>query len=124
MHNAGWAEGIASSLRAGLARHRTDEACIFMVADQPRIETEDIDGLLACHAAQHDAVVALRSGRVWGTPMLFPQSLFGLIERLRGDAGAKRPVQSEGLEVRFVRAASEEAFADIDTLVDYELMRV
>ena len=123
VRNDGWREGIASSLRSGLARHRSDEACIFMVADQPCVETDDLDGLLECHNKAPGVVAALKSGDVWGTPMLFPQTLFPMLERLSGDTGAKQLVRSKGLEVRFWRAASPSAFSDVDTLVDYELMQ-
>ena len=118
--NAGWREGIASSLRAGMAQHRDDEACIFMVADQPYVGPADVNRLIAHHLAERDAIVALQAGTVWGTPVLFPRSDFPALERLRGDEGAKRLAQSHGSRLRLVAALSPAVFTDVDTSADYE----
>jgi len=123
VENTHWREGIASSIRAGLAHHRGDEACLFMVADQPFIEVDDLNGLIAHHLAERDAIVALRAGEVWGTPMLFPQTAFPGLERLRGDEGAKRYARAHESQLRFVRARSTHAFADVDTKSDYDAIR-
>src|ERR1700680_107806 len=90
VENPKWREGIASSIRAGLTQHRDDEACIFMVADQPFIGVKDIDRLIAHHQASRDAIVALQARNVWGTPVLFPAHDFDALSNLHGDSGAKR----------------------------------
>jgi len=118
--NPGWREGIASSIRAGLTQHRDDEACIFMVADQPSIGVEDIDCLIAHHHAARDAIVALQAGEVWGTPMLFPAHDFDALSKLHGDSGAKRVAEAQRRRLRFVAALSHDAFKDVDTIEDYE----
>ena len=123
VENTQWREGIASSIRTGLARHRGDEACLFMVADQPFIEVDDLNRLIAHHLAERDAIVALRAGDVWGTPMLFPQASFMGLERLRGDVGAKRYALAHEPQLRFVKARSGHAFADVDTKADYDAIR-
>ena len=74
--NPDWREGIASSLRAGLAQHLDDDACIFMVADQPFVNAVDLDQLIRRFMERRTSMVALRSNDVWGSPMLFPQSDF------------------------------------------------
>ena len=117
--NPHWLEGIASSIRAGLAQHRDDEACIFMVADQPFVGVDDIDRLIAHHHAARDAIIALQAGDVWGTPMLFPARDFDALSKLGGDSGAKRYAQRNRRRVRFVAALSNDAFVDVDTYEDY-----
>ena len=118
--NSEWREGIASSIRVGLASHRDDDACVFMVADQPFITVQDVNALIARHANDPDAIVALRAGAVWGTPALFPRMDFELLAKLRGDFGAKRYTQAHPARLRFVAARSAHAFADVDTDEDYE----
>jgi len=120
VHNPRWSEGIASSVRVGLAQHREDKACIFMVADQPHIRADDLNRLIAHHLAEREAIVALQAGEIWGTPVLFPARDFSALGRLRGDAGAKRLVQAQRSRLRFVPAVSSQAFADVDTAADYE----
>jgi molybdenum cofactor cytidylyltransferase len=120
--NPGWREGIASSIRVGLAQHRDDEACIFMVADQPFIGAADIDRLIAYHRSSRDAIVALQTGDVWGAPVLFPSRDFGALSNMHGDSGAKRYAQQHHERLRFVAALSHDAFKDIDTIDDYRLL--
>ncbi len=120
VENPKWREGIASSIRAGLTQHRDDEACIFMVADQPFIGVKDIDRLIAHHQASRDAIVALQARNVWGTPVLFPAHDFDALSNLHGDSGAKRFAEAQSGRLQFVAALSDNAFADIDTIEDYE----
>jgi len=119
VRNASWREGIASSLRAGLADHLDDEACMFMVADQPFIRAADLDRLIAVHRADREAIVALQAGTVWGTPLLLTRRFFTAVGRLRGDAGAKRIAQKPGVRRRLISALSPFAFADVDTRADF-----
>ena len=80
----------------------------------------DLDSLIALHRADRQAIVALKSGDAWGTPMLLPSSVYTAVPNLRGDAGAKRIAQRPGARVRFVSALSPFAFADADTRGDLE----
>jgi molybdenum cofactor cytidylyltransferase len=123
VENRDWKQGIASSINAGLALHRRDEACVFMVADQPFNGVEDVDRLIAHHMAEREAIIALRAGDVWGTPVIFPQRDFDALAKLRGDAGAKRYAERHVRRLRFVTALSRHAFTDIDTPTDYERAR-
>jgi molybdenum cofactor cytidylyltransferase len=120
VENFAWREGIASSIRAGLAQHLGDAACIFTVADQPFVTVGDLNGLIECFAGQRDAMVAIRSGSVWGTPMLFAREHFRALFGLRGDFGAKRYAEQHEHRLHFVNARDRDAFADVDTLEDYE----
>ncbi|MDQ6780618.1 MAG: nucleotidyltransferase family protein [Candidatus Eremiobacteraeota bacterium] len=112
--NPRWDDGIASSIRCGVAQHAHDDACVFVVADQPLVSAADIDGLIRVFAAQRDGIAALRASGVWGTPMLFPRSDFAALTRLRGDHGAKRYAQSQKKRLQFVQAVNEDVFADVD----------
>jgi molybdenum cofactor cytidylyltransferase len=116
--NEGWREGIAASLRAGLARHRDDDACIFLVADQPFVSFGDLNALIKRFRRHSQAILALRAGRVWGAPVLFPRRDFGALLRLRGDAGAKRYALTKRQRLLFVPASDARAFEDIDTPED------
>ena len=118
VRNPQWEEGIAASVRAGLERHRCDDACIFVVADQPFVSAADIDLIIHRHAAEPAAIVALAVGDVWGAPMLFPRRDFDGLLQLRGDAGAKRYALKREARVRFVPARSDRAFDDVDTRAD------
>ena len=122
VRNDAWQEGIASSIRAGLAiaDERTEsDACIFLLGDQPFVSTADLDALL-CSADLYgrQSIVALRSGKTWGAPVLFPRRDFAAISRLQGDSGAKSYAQSQPKRVHFVESSDVRAFSDVDSRAD------
>lgn len=117
MRNERWQEGIASSLRCGLQPHVKDDACIFLVGDQPSIVAADLNNLISARGAR-SSIIALRAGRTWGTPILFPREDFPSLLDLVGDRGAKRYAATQKKRVRFVDAASPAAFVDVDTRKD------
>lgn len=116
--NPEWREGIASSIRAGLHRHESDDACVLLVGDEPLVAGADIDALIASFADHPKSISALRAGRVWGTPVLFPRPDLKALARLRGDSGAKRYAQTQKKRLRLIDAANPRAFADVDTRAD------
>jgi molybdenum cofactor cytidylyltransferase len=128
--NGSWRDGIASSIRAGLTFANDFDACVFMLADQPFVCSDDIDGLLrAAEARRGDSrasqpIVALRAGRAWGAPVLFPRRDFTALARLEGDNGAKRYAQSHAQRLHFVTARDSRAFRDVDSASDLCALRV
>jgi len=113
--NAGWVEGIASSIRTALAVQPDVDACIFLLGDQPHVEPADLDALIDAFARDRRAIVALRRDRIWGAPILFPASEFAALSRLKGDAGAKRHAQQQSKRLVFTRARRTDAFVDVDS---------
>jgi molybdenum cofactor cytidylyltransferase len=118
--NTRWKLGLSGSIRAGLAQHADDDACIFMIADQPYVTVEDLNGLIRRFAQRRTSIVALRAGDVWGSPMLFPRSDFRALARLHGDAGAKGYAARHRQRLEFVEAARLDALTDVDTAEDYK----
>jgi CTP:molybdopterin cytidylyltransferase MocA len=121
--NDEWRQGIASSIRAGLAYADEADACVFVLADQPYVCSADIDALLRRGADGGAPIVALRAERIWGAPVLFPRADFAGLMRLGGDTGAKRYAQSHMRRVHFVKARDGRAFCDVDTLSDIRALR-
>jgi molybdenum cofactor cytidylyltransferase len=119
VRNEAWQEGIAASVRAGLDVVMESEACVFVLADQPFVTSDDIDALL-CSAERYGrhSIVALRAGKTWGAPVLFPRRDFAALARLRGDAGAKRYAEAQQERLRFVPARDPRAFRDVDSPSD------
>ncbi len=89
--NPGWAEGIASSLRAGLDALEADPsvgaACIGL-ADQPLVGPDAYRRLVA--ARREGALLAVATyGGVRANPVLLDRSLWNEARGLEGDAGAR-----------------------------------
>jgi molybdenum cofactor cytidylyltransferase len=115
--NRDWREGIASSIRAGVARLPPScNAVLLMLADQAAITTEDLQRLVSAWRRQPDYVVAARYGMTTGVPAVFPRSVFPALAALRGDTGAKSLLQRN--PDRLVRVPMARAAIDIDTPED------
>lgn len=101
-----WAEGLAASLRTGVAAaaERGAEAVVVVLADQPLLDARAVARVVAARGEGVEAVRATYGG-VPNHPTLIEASLFGAVERLRGDEGGRslldgaRLVACDGLGV-------------------------
>ena len=122
VYNDKWEDGMSSSVRSGLNYVRTKwlekEYVILMVADQPYISGKILQQLLDKAIDSGKLMVAsVYSGAV-GTPALFHREMFGSLEELSGDQGAKKVIienESDTATVDFPAGS-----VDIDTPSDYE----
>ncbi len=90
--NQEWAEGMASSLRAGLAVlsevEPEAEAVLIMVCDQPRVDGNLLRALVR-QCQGKTSIVASSYGDTLGVPTVFARRHFPELMELRGDHGAK-----------------------------------
>jgi molybdenum cofactor cytidylyltransferase len=115
--NRQWREGLASSIRAGIARvPATCAGALLTLADQAAVSVDDLKRLAGTWRRQplHIAA-ALYEGRP-GLPAIFPRSLFAQLARLRGDAGIGALLRRNSDRLLHVAMAS--AAVDIDTPED------
>jgi len=85
--NPAWEEGMASSLRAGVAALPADApGALFLVCDQPAVDADLVARLLG--AWKGDPVACVYGG-VRGVPAILPARLFPAVLALRGDRGAR-----------------------------------
>ena len=98
--NAGWAEGMGSSVRAGmLAVGVGTGGIVLMTCDQPAVDAAHLRQLIE-ESAGGKAVGSRYAGKV-GVPAFFPAARFTELMELRGDAGARGLLQSaDALELR------------------------
>lgn len=112
---AGWEEGMATSLRAGLAALPGADAVVVALGDMPGLRPATVAALLAHRGAPALAVRATYAGRP-GHPVLLERPLLDRAAELRGDEGF-RPLLA-GIEVREVACAGDPA--DVDTPEELE----
>jgi CTP:molybdopterin cytidylyltransferase MocA len=123
VYNARYAEGLSTSLQAGLAALGPEvQAAVVAVGDQPLLEPDTIDALIAAHAATGAPIVAADYGDHQGTPLLLDRSVWPLAQQIRGDQGARALLRAHSDGVVAVPVASASA-ADVDTWDDYERLR-
>jgi len=115
--NRHWNEGLASSLRLGVAQlPMGTEAVLVTLADQAAITAFDLRRLASAWRRQPDSAIAASYDGHIGVPAIFPAHAFGLLQELRGDVGA-RAVLSH-LADRVLRVPMPNASIDIDVPED------
>lgn len=116
VRNEGWAEGMASSLRTGVAAAEGASALLIALADQPDLRPEVVARLIEAWRAGSPLAVPVHEGRV-GHPVLFDRSLFPELSVLSGDVGAREIVKRH-----WAKAARIEAppLSDLDRRADYD----
>lgn len=115
--NRDWQEGMASSIRAGMARVSAGcQGVLLLLADQPNVTIEDLRRLAGAWRRQSDFIVAAQYGSTTGVPAIFPRTSFADLGSLRGDRGARSVLQKN--PDRVVRIPMPAAALDIDTPED------
>jgi molybdenum cofactor cytidylyltransferase len=115
--NRDWSEGLASSIRAGIARlPGSCTGAMLVLADQAAVTAEDLRRLAGTWRRQPDYLVAAQYGSTLGAPAIFPSSCFRDLTELRGDRGAHSLFRRN--PDRVVRVPMDSAALDIDTPED------
>ncbi|HEX6981068.1 MAG TPA: molybdopterin-binding/glycosyltransferase family 2 protein [Alphaproteobacteria bacterium] len=89
--NPNYAEGLATSIRAGLAALPADiDGAIFLLADMPRVNSAHIDRLIAAFNPVEGRAVCIPTYRAKrGNPILWAARFFTELRNLSGDHGAR-----------------------------------
>lgn len=119
VENGAWREGLASSIRAGLAAALAAEpelgSVLLLLGDQPLASAELLRALAAARRPGEQAA-ATRDGAQLGPPALFARPLFPALAALRGDAGARALLRDPHARVAVVPWPG--AARDLDTPAD------
>ena len=115
--NPDWADGMASSLKTGLAAlPEGAAAALLLLSDQPAVGEASLRRLIGAWRRRPGKAAAARYGGVLGVPAILPRTLWSETRALSGDAGA-RSLLRHGETVSTVVAMPEAAW-DIDTPED------
>jgi molybdenum cofactor cytidylyltransferase len=115
--NRDWREGMASSIRTGVARLPAScTAVLLMLVDQAAVTGEDLKRLVSAWRRQPDYIAAARYGTTTGVPAIFPRATFLDLQSLRGDVGARVLLRRNA--DRVVRVPMASAAIDVDTPED------
>ncbi len=109
---ADWAEGMAASLRCGLAALGDVDAALIVLGDQPLITPQIVAAVLGAQDDPRPAARAVYDG-VPGHPVLIKRPLFDAVARLRGDRGARDVLAT--VAITEVPCGELARGADIDT---------
>ncbi|MEZ5477171.1 MAG: molybdopterin-binding/glycosyltransferase family 2 protein [Thiolinea sp.] len=116
VHNAGFAEGMATSLRCGLRALPMDlDAVLILLGDMPRLTAAHLNALLDAFDPVAPAIIVPEYAGRRGNPVLWPRRYFAEMQRLSGDQGARTLLEKYADEVVQVPSIDEAIFWDVDT---------
>lgn len=114
--NEEWQEGMASSIRCGIAELQkiapSASGVLLMTCDQPHVNDDLLNRLMNCQPESGKPIIACSYGGIQGVPAYFDRSLFSQLLELRGDVGARRIIQSNPQLIELI--SFEEGCWDID----------
>lgn len=122
INNAGWRNGIGSSIAYGVAeieKRGMWDGIMIALADQPLLTSTDY--LKLARRFDDNRVVAARYVERPGAPAIFPRKLFADLKQLDGDSGAKAILTRMNAEI--VTISMEAAATDIDSMNDLKQIR-
>lgn len=120
VHNAAFADGMATSLQAGVNAARSDtDAYLFCLGDMPMVKTTTLLAIARASAGSSAIIVPNHDNRD-GNPVLFGSDYRDELLQLTGDAGARRIIGAHTGNVVRIDIDEPGIFQDIDTAVDYK----
>jgi len=123
--NPAWIEGMASSLRAGIATlqsfSRSLDGAVVALCDQPAFTRSTVAQLLekAPSPLEGRIVAAQYQGRL-GSPALFSRTYFEALSSLSGDAGARHVISTAQTAGHVIPVNLPELAFDLDTPADFD----
>lgn len=117
VHNADFATGLASSLRAGLEAVPDDaDGAIVLLGDMPGVTSAVVDQLIAAFAPDDGRGICMPTfhGRR-GNPVLWARRYFEEMRAIDGDTGARGLLAKHAAEIAEVPIETGAIHLDIDT---------
>jgi molybdenum cofactor cytidylyltransferase len=131
VHNPHYAEGMSTSLRAGVRAAGKADAVVVCLGDMPRVSAQVINRMIAAfNPTEHrNVIVPVHRGQ-WGNPVLWGAEHFDVLLELEGDKGARGLIgqfKSEAVEINveepgvLMDADTPEALAALSAIASPDL---
>jgi molybdenum cofactor cytidylyltransferase len=123
--NPDYAAGQSTSLRVGIAGLGPNaDAAIVLLGDQPFVTAAIVERLVAEWRASRAPIVAPTYAGQRGNPVLFARAIWPELQAIQGDQGARAVLAADPARVHLAPFDDPRPLSDIDTLEDYERLRV
>ncbi len=113
VENPHWQQGMATSVRAGVAAAGGYDAVLLLPCDQPAITPFHLALLVASVEGEEKRIAASTYAGRTGTPAIFPRKYFPELLALEGDSGARHLLQQHKQDV--VEVPLKNGELDLDT---------
>ena len=115
--NPAFADGLSTSLRAGLAALPADaDGAIVCLGDMPRVPPATIDRLIAAfNPTEGRAICVPTSDGTRGNPILWSRRFFAEMAAVTGDTGARKLLADHADQVTEVETGDAGVLIDVDT---------
>jgi molybdenum cofactor cytidylyltransferase len=122
--NQAYGQGMASSLREGLAALPPHiDAALIVLADQPFIRPETLDQIVDRHRLSNAQIVIPMYKGFRGNPVLLDRSVFADVMALDGDVGCRAIFGGHVEGIVKVEVEDVGILLDIDNKEDYERLQ-
>ena len=120
--NKNYKSGMAGSIKAGLKRiSKRSIGFLIVQADMPLISKKIINSL--CYAIKNNnkEIVAPIYKRNMGNPIGFKSSMTKILNKTKGDSGAKKMINRNKKNLSLIKVNSKSIFKDFNTQGDFLL---
>ena len=122
--NPEYEKGLGRSLRAGMeAIDVTIPSVMFLLGDQPMVDSQMINNLLTNYWNSEMEICAPTYGDRRGNPTIFSKIFYNRLKTIEGDVGAREIIRQHQAQVQYVPIENPLYFFDIDSLADLELLK-
>lgn len=114
VQNPDFLDGQSTSLRVGVAAAQT-AAIVVLLADQPLLQSATIDAMIDVYQHNRPAIVVPRYQGQRGNPVLWDRSLFGALQTISGDQGARGVLHEYREQIAWCDVDDRGILLDADT---------
>lgn len=114
IENLHYADGMATSIVAGVQAVQNADACLIALADMPFLRTQTVDHLVrAFRVTPYGMIAPIHDGKR-GHPVLFDCRYFEALTQLQGDRGASSLLHRRGADLLTVPVDDPGVLLDVD----------
>lgn len=125
VYNENWAKGQSTSVKKAVQSVRDEaQAVLFLLADQPLVDTGIINKIVRTYQEIGAGIVMPRCQNKPGNPVLFDVRVWhSALLQLSGDEGARQIIKQHQEAVHYIELSDGQAFLDVDTQLEYDRMQ-
>ncbi|MBW2370443.1 MAG: nucleotidyltransferase family protein [Deltaproteobacteria bacterium] len=119
--NRDYRKGMSQSLRCGVLSVKSRyDAIMFLLGDQPLLDSETIDHLIEQYRSSDKPICVPLCRGERKNPTLFSSRYYDSLLNIQGDTGARAIIKNQPEDVLFVEINRPELFLDVDTPGDLQ----